>query len=82
MPESKNKSELILKRKLRVAGVNKTPKEFLSQTMRSSVMVGFAMAILAFFLVKKKNLPMIMVPVVGLIFFARGYLTLLKTIDT
>jgi len=82
MPESRNKSELILRRKLRVAGLNKTPKEFLSQTLRSAIMVGFAMAVLAFFLVKKKNLPLIFIPVAGVIFFFLSYTTLLKTLDS
>jgi pilus assembly protein TadC len=82
MPELKRKTDLLLRRKLRVAGVNKTPKEFLSQIRRSAIMVGFAMAVLAFFLVSKKKLPLILIPAAGIIFFALAYVTLLKTLDT
>jgi pilus assembly protein TadC len=82
MPELKRKTDLLLRRKLRVAGVNKTPKEFLSQIKRSAIMVGFAMAVLAFFLVSKKKLPLILIPAAGIIFFALAYVTLLKTLDT
>lgn len=82
MPEPKNKSELILRKKLRGAGVNKTPKEFKEQTMRSALVVGIGMTVLSFFLVQKRGLPLILIPVVGMIFYFLAYTTLLKTLDT
>jgi pilus assembly protein TadC len=82
MHDSKKKSELILRRKLRVAGVNKAPKEFLGQTMRSAIVVGVAISVLAFFLAQKKSLPLILAPVAGIIFAFLSYITLLKTLDT
>jgi len=81
MPEKKNKTELILKKKLRIAGINKTPKDYLKQTMRSSVIAAFTITLLVFMFVKKKELPVGYAFLAGFVFFFIGYFFLFKSLD-
>jgi pilus assembly protein TadC len=81
MPEVKETSDVILKRKLRVAGINKTTKEFLAQIRRSSIIVGLLMGVLAFFLVTKSKSSLIFIPLAAIVFFFLTYTTLLKAVD-
>jgi pilus assembly protein TadC len=76
------KDSAILKAKLKVAGINKTPKEYMSQTLRSALMIGVAMTVMMFFLTSKNGLPIILSLVIGVIFFFIGYITLLKAVDS
>jgi len=71
----------ILKKKLRIAGINKKPKKFLAETLRNALILGLGMGVLSFFLVDKSNMPMSYVPLTAIIFFVLAYLTLYKTVD-
>jgi len=82
MPEQDQKSDVILKRKLRIAGIHLTPKEYISKTFKSSLFIGIAMAVLAFFLVTKNDLPKIFILITGVVFFFFTNLTLLRNVDT
>jgi pilus assembly protein TadC len=80
-PDASKKDTYALKKKLFVAGVNKTPKEFLKQTSRSALFVAITMTVLSFMLMQKMGLPIILVPIVGVILYALIYTTLLKALD-
>jgi len=77
----KHTNEFLLKKKLRIAGINKKPKDFIKQILRASILVGIMMSILSFFLLQKSKLPIIFMLLVGLVFFFLTYLTMLKTVD-
>ena len=81
MISSKTEAELDLKKKLRVAGINKTPKEFRAQVSKSSLIIGIMIGILSYFPIVKMGMPIILTVVVGLIFMSlvKGVLT--KTLD-
>jgi pilus assembly protein TadC len=81
MSETKETSDVILKRKLRVAGINKTTKEFLTQIRRSSIIVGLLMGVLAFFLVTKSKMSLVFIPLAAIVFFFLTYIVLLKAVD-
>ncbi len=81
-PYVKKKSTALFKKKLRIAGIKKSPKEFLGQCMRSALLVGILMAVFTFFLVQKNDMPLIIIPLAGFVFFFLSYTILLKTVDT
>ena len=78
----KNKSfELKLKKKLRISGTNTTPKEFLKQVNRGAILTGISMTILSFMLIQKKGGSLLLVPIIGFIFFLISRSILMKSID-
>jgi len=81
MPQSKQKSLILLKRKLAIAGINKTPKEFISQSRRTALIIGILMGALSFFIIKKNDKPIILMFLIGVVFFFMAYSVLLKTVD-
>lgn len=81
MSYAKQRSTLLLKKKLRIAGINKTPKEFLSGCLRSSVFIGIMIAVLSFFLIQKNNGNPVFALLMGIVFFALSYSILLRTVD-
>ena len=70
-----------LKKKLKMAGLNVTPKQYLSQVMKSSAMVGVCMSVLSFFLISKNGLPIILVPATGIVFYILAYSVLGSSVD-
>ena len=71
----------LIKKKLLTAGINQTPKQFLTQTMRSSLIIGIVMGVLSFFIVQKNELPWIYIPLTGIVFWFLSYSVLLKSLD-
>ncbi|MBU1198740.1 MAG: type II secretion system F family protein [Nanoarchaeota archaeon] len=82
MPKNQQTSKALLKKKLMLAGINKSPEDFMSQTLKNSLIIGVLMAVFSFFIISKKELPLIFVPVVGFVFFVLAYTTLYKVIDS
>jgi len=80
MPFTKE-SKTVLKKKLRIAGINKSLKQFLSQTLRNSIMIGLTMGVLSFFIIQKKGMSLIFIPLTVIVFFFLSYILLLKSVD-
>ncbi len=76
-----SKTSAKLKKKLRTAGIDKTPKEYLSQTLKNSLIIGALMGVLSFFLISKSELPIIFVFFTAIVFFFITYLTMFKAVD-
>lgn len=70
-----------LKRKLRIAGIDKSPKEFMNQTLRISLFVAVIMAALSFFLFSKRGISPAFSILAGGVFFVMAYSILLKSVD-
>lgn len=82
MVRSRERSKPILKKKLRIAGIDKTPKKFLSHCFRNALMLGVLMGVLSFFVIQKQGMPLGFIFLVGIVFFFLAYTVLLKTVDT
>ena len=81
MPYTKKRGKAVLKKKLRIAGIDKKPEQFLSQTLRRSLMIGLMMGLFAFFLIHKSEMPVIFIPLIAIIFFFLSYITFFKSVD-
>jgi pilus assembly protein TadC len=66
---SKLKGEAMLKRKLLIAGMNITPKDFVKKNTRTALMVAVCMGVLSFFIVSKNKGSPIMILLVAFMFF-------------
>jgi pilus assembly protein TadC len=71
-----------LKKKLKMAGINQTPKAYLKKVMQGASLIGVGMGFLSFILFSKNEVPIIMSFVVGVIFFFMAYITLLRAVDS
>ncbi|MBN2052692.1 type II secretion system F family protein [Candidatus Woesearchaeota archaeon] len=81
MLTQKQKSLTLLKRKLVIAGINKSPKDFMNQCRKIALFVGILMGALSFFIIKKDDKPIVLVFLVGIVFFFLAYSVLLKAVD-
>ena len=81
MSQSKEKGRTILRKKLGIAGINKTPKQYIAQCRRSAFLIGILMAVLSLFIVEKNDMPIIFILLTGFLFFLLAYGTLLKSVD-
>jgi pilus assembly protein TadC len=77
----KPRGDLLLKKKLVIAGINKTPKDFLKQILRAATLIGIIIGVLSLFIITKKNLPVIFSVFVGILFFFLAHTVLLKSVD-
>ena len=59
--EQITKSYPDLKKKLRMAYINKTPEEYVAKQLKNSLLMTVMLTVLLFFLVDKKGWPMILV---------------------
>lgn len=80
-PGQKSEGNASLKRKLRIAGINKSPKEFMNQTLKSSALVAVMMGALSFLLFSKRGLSPVFSILVAGVFFVMAYSALLKSVD-
>jgi len=78
---SKQEGHALLKKKLKIAGIDKTPKQFLAQALRGALLVGFVIAGVAFVFIQRSELPQILPFVAGLVVFLMTYTTLMKSVD-
>lgn len=78
---SKQEGHALLKKKLKIAGMDKTPKQFLSQSLRGALLVGIIMGGVTFIFIQRSELPNAMALAVGVIMFLMTYTTLLKGVD-
>ena len=77
----RNDGNAKLKKRLRMAGINQTPKQYLKQVMQGAVLVGALMGLLSFFLVAKNELPLIIIPAAAVVFFFIAYLALYGSVE-
>ncbi|MBN2142314.1 type II secretion system F family protein [Candidatus Woesearchaeota archaeon] len=77
----KNDGNAKLKKKLRIAGINQSPKKYMQKVIQSAVIVGIFMGAASFFIISKNSMPFALVFVVGFVFFFMTYLMLLKSVD-
>ncbi|KYK27091.1 hypothetical protein AYK26_00125 [Euryarchaeota archaeon SM23-78] len=81
LKRSRQKMKAILKKKLRIAGIKKKPEEYLKQTMRTSILIGAMITVFTFFLAQRRGIPIIAVPLAGIVFFFLAYTILLRSVD-
>ncbi|MFH1506344.1 MAG: type II secretion system F family protein [archaeon] len=70
-----------MKKKLRMAYINMTPEKYIKKQLRNSFLMSVMLTVLWFFLVDKKDWPMILVFVGFIVIFFGIYTVLIRTVD-
>ncbi len=70
-----------IKNKLRISGINTTPKDFLKQVNKGAILVAVIITLLSFLLIQKKGGSYLLVPIIGFIFFLISRSFLIKSLD-
>ena len=74
-------SNLRLKKKLRMAGISQTPKDYMKKVTQNSIMVGVAMTFLSFFLFSKNGMPLYYCLFAGIVFYFGANFVMLRVVD-
>ena len=82
MPSSTQRRKTVLKKKLYIAGIDKRPEEFMNQCLRNAIVIGLGVGVFGFFLVQKRGMPVIFIPLIAIVFFFFAYSILLKSVDS
>jgi pilus assembly protein TadC len=78
----RNDGDAKLKKKLRMAGISQSPRQYMSKVLKNAVLVGVMMGAFSFFLTAKNNVPLYLVPVIGAVFFFLAYIVLMRGVDS
>lgn len=70
-----------LKRKLRMANMNKTPEEYISQVVRNTALITVMLTFISFMIITKMRLSLLLIPLTFLIFLFSSFILFLKNVD-